>query len=449
MTEATRLTREGRLDEAMALLQGGPRPAPSTPPEPPKPSGPAAAQAARPARPVLDLVPPSPASGGAWTAPPGDGAAVADAPRPEGPAQASPGGVPHALRGLSQRLGGLASGPDLAALGGGLNGGLTGGFGGGLSGGLSAGLAGLSGLASGRGAGSGASAPALPEGARFEERVHTGPHGSRPYKLYVPSTHQGEALPLVVMLHGCTQSPDDFAAGTRMNELAEELGFLVAYPAQTQAANAQRCWNWFNAADQTRDKGEPALIAGIVREVMQDHPVQEGRVFAAGLSAGGAKAAILAATHPDLFAAVGVHSGLACGAARDMPSAFTAMKQGGAATGGLRGGPLARPVPTIVFHGDRDTTVHPVNGDEVAAQAGTAGRRPEVTTGQAPGGRGFTRKVHRDASGQAVLEQWVLHGAGHAWSGGSASGSYTDPSGPDASREMMRFFLAEAAPAQA
>jgi poly(hydroxyalkanoate) depolymerase family esterase len=289
---------------------------------------------------------------------------------------------------------------------------------------------------------------ALPDGARFEERVFTNGAGSRPYKLYVPSSYAGQPLPLVVMLHGCTQSPDDFAAGTGMNELAEELGFLVAYPGQTQAANMQKCWNWFSAADQQRDQGEPALIAGITRAVAEEFVVNRGQVYIAGLSAGGAAAAIMGANYPDLYAAVGVHSGLACGAAQDMVSAFGAMKQG-SGVGGVRAG-SGQPIPTIIFHGDRDTTVHPVNGDEVATQARAGARhKTEVDRGVSQGGMKFTRTVHRDRAGQAMLEQWVLHGAGHAWSGGSTSGSYTDPKGPDASREMMRFFLEHNSPAKA
>ena len=287
---------------------------------------------------------------------------------------------------------------------------------------------------------------AVPEGARFETRSHTGRAGTRAYKLYVPSGYVGQEVPLIVMLHGCTQDPDDFAAGTRMNALAEEQTFLVAYPARAQNANMSKCWNWFEAADQRRERGEPALIAGIMREILGEYNVTDGRVFVAGMSAGGAMAAIMGETYPDLFDAIGVHSGLAPGAARDLPSAFAAMR-GGSPAG--TAGAATRPVRAIVFHGDRDTTVHPRNADHLLAYYRASGARngggnpaPSATVrqGEVPGGHAYTRAVHRDAAGRAVAERWTVHGLGHAWSGGGRSGSYTDPKGPDASAEMVRFF---------
>ena len=269
--------------------------------------------------------------------------------------------------------------------------------------------------------------------------------GTRDYKLYIPSGYHGQALPLVVMLHGCTQTPDDFAAGTGMNGVAEAEGFLVAYPAQAPTANISKCWNWFEAAHQQREQGEPALIAGITRQVMAQYNIDPGRVYVAGLSAGGAMAAIMGATYPDLYAAVGVHSGLAPGCAQDLPSAFQAMKQGGP-RGQAR---LGRPVPLILFHGDGDSTVHECNADRLVQQwTAAAGSKnpgadvPPVTVerGQVDGGHTYTRQIYRDSRGQPVVERWTIHGAGHAWSGGSHSGSYTDPAGPDASRELVRFF---------
>jgi poly(hydroxyalkanoate) depolymerase family esterase len=399
MMEATRLTREGRLEEAMAVLRGAlPSVAPSDPRQ----------RMDVPASTILDMVPPPLDGDGCWTSPQ-SGEAYAAA----GPAGLNRPQMAEALRGFLDRLGQLGSAPGLDGL-----------------------------------AGAAPAAPVpLPDGARFEQRIFADAAGRRAYKLYVPSSQDGRALPLVVMLHGCTQSPDDFAAGTRMNELAEEQAFLVAYPEQPPSANASKCWNWFSAGDQQRDRGEPSLIAGITRQIMRDFPIDPDRVYIAGLSAGGAAAAIMGSTYPDLYAAIGVHSGLACGAASDLPSAFAAMRGGSPGVAGRRGGSSA--VPTIVFHGDRDTTVHPVNGDQVIAQSKVAADlRTIVSRGKAAGGIGYTRTVQADDSGRPVLEHWVLHGAGHAWSGGSPAGSYTEPRGPDASREMLRFFLEHPTPAR-
>src|SRR5467141_578687 len=288
----------------------------------------------------------------------------------------------------------------------------------------------------------------VPEGARFIEATFSNPAGSRSYKLFIPSRYQGQPLPLVVMLHGCTQSPDDFAAGTRMNFIAEEQTCFVVYPAQRSEANQAKCWNWFRTADQQRGRGEPSLIAGITRQIMRDYSVDPKRVYVGGLSAGAAAAAIMGATYNDLYAAIGVHSGLACGAAIDLPSAFVAMRQGGGSDDRviLGDGP---PVPTIVFHGDRDITVHPNNGDQILEQAIKTTNTPkQVHRGRVPGGHAYTRTIHTDASGRGIFEHWNIHGAGHAWSGGSPAGSYTDPRGPNATREMLRFFLEHSRPRQ-
>lgn len=356
---------------------------------------------------ILDLVAPS-APGGAWTAP--------EPARGEGPEA-------HPFSGLGGNIASEVTRTIQEAL-------------------ARAGV----GTELGVGAGIETPAPApLPDGARFEARTFTSALGSRNYKVYVPSGYAGQAIPVVVMLHGCTQNPDDFAAGTRMNEVAEEHTFLVAYPEQPRSANMQRCWNWYEPGDQQREGGEPALIAGLARQVVAEFSADASRVYAAGLSAGGAAAAILAATYPDLFAAVGVHSGLACGSARDMPSAFAAMRGDGVISSGRR-----HSVPLIVFHGDGDRTVHAANGDRVAAQGPCSPDLAEtVTEARTPDGIAFTRTVRTDASGRAVLEQWVLHGTGHAWSGGSRAGSFTDPRGPDASREMARFFLTHTSAASA
>ena len=260
--------------------------------------------------------------------------------------------------------------------------------------------------------------------------------GTRSYKLYVPKgTREGQKLPLVVMLHGCTQGPDDFAAGTQMNLRADERPCLVLYPAQPNSANSSKCWNWFKESDQRCEAGEPSIIAGMTRQVMSRYPVDAKRVYVAGLSAGGAMAAIMGATYPKLFAAACVHSGLPHGAAKDLPSAMMAMQRG------CGEGLAVKSVPTIVFHGDRDSTVHPRNGDEVIRGA-SVGKHFEakVEKGQVAGGHPYTRTRYLDGMGKAVLEGWRIHGAGHAWAGGSSSGSFTDPKGPDATGAMLDFF---------
>ncbi len=395
MTEATRLTREGRLAEATALIQRtlGPPAAPADGTASP------ASSASRPEAPTTLLERVRSGVRGLLDRPRAGEPAPLDEEghvRPSAPPRRTRRRILHGLEGPAP-------------------------------------------LAAGR------AAPVVPEGARFLELVHRGAAGQLRYRLYVPAGYTGQAVPLLVLLHGGTQTAEDFAVGTRMNELAERDTFLVAYPEQAGTTSAMRYWSWFAPEHQQRDAGEPSLIAGITRDVMSEHAVDPDRVYLAGLSAGGAMAAVMAAAYPDLYAAAGVHSGLPYGAARDLPSAFAAMRQGGPASA-----PAANEfIPTIVFHGDADPIVAHVNAERlvehglraagVAADSAGVAHRVSSSEGAA-GSRTHTRTVYAGSDGETLVERWTIHGAGHAWSGGSPLGSYTDPQGPDASAEFVRFF---------
>jgi poly(hydroxyalkanoate) depolymerase family esterase len=313
-----------------------------------------------------------------------------------------------------------------------------------------------------RGAGTGSQQRASEKGPHFVSRTYTNHAGTREYKLLIPTAFHLRPLPLVVMLHGCNQTPDEFALATRMNALAEQKGFYVVYPAQPERANPARCWNWFDSSHQRRDQGEPAIVAGLVKHLVQCYCLDGKRVYVAGLSAGGAMAVILGRLYPDLFAAVGVHSGLPYAAAHDTRSAFLAMKRGNDGSNAVVGcqrccdvSGKSSAIPTIVFHGDRDATVHPGNGLAVAKQsAGNSAPRIEADAPAIGAESPFARRVcarrrftctrFRTASEKVVVEQWLVHGGGHAWFGGDPREAYTDPEGPNASEEIIRFFFSHA-----
>ena len=282
--------------------------------------------------------------------------------------------------------------------------------------------------------------PAPDFGERFLKRVYRGPAGALGYRLYLPAEREGRSLALVLMLHGCTQNPEDFAVGTQMNGLADEFGLIVAYPHQPRRANASGCWNWFDRRHQNRGSGEPAKLAGLARMLAKEFGVGSERIFAAGLSAGGAMAEVLAATYPDVFAAVGVHSGLPYRSAVDAPSAFAAMK-GAAAVEPAPAAASDRRCRKIIIHGLADGTVDPVNGERILDRAEQAERLKRIDLDWAIAGGRVSRAVLEDDDGRPVVERWQVEGGGHAWFGGDPRGSYTQTVGLDASRVMVRFFL--------
>lgn len=281
--------------------------------------------------------------------------------------------------------------------------------------------------------------PRIPSGAQYLTRLHRSPKGSRTYKIYLPASQPKRPNGMILMLHGCGQSPDDFAVGTHMNALAEKHGLAIAYPAQSSGHNALSCWNWFKPGNQVRGAGEPAMLASLTRRLMKEFGLGRDSTFVAGLSAGGAMAAILADVYPDIFSAAGVHSGQARGAAHDVRSAMSAMQSGADAAGIAPA--TSDPVRRIVFHGDSDSTVHPSNAFAVVAAAVGNEATPKKVSKRSVRGRGYTRSDYVGADDAVVVELWLLEGTGHAWSGGRVAGSYTDCKGPDASAQMVRFFL--------
>lgn len=281
--------------------------------------------------------------------------------------------------------------------------------------------------------------------AQFTDQVHASREGSRHYKLFVPSGYRRGAAPLLVMLHGCHQDAADFATGTRMNQQAQLHGFVVAYPEQVARANGAKCWNWYEAAHQRREQGEPAIIADLTRHLVAQHDIASDRVFIAGFSAGGAMAATLAVMYPELYTALGIHSGVPHGAARDFMSAMIAMQHGAYASYAVH--PLHSQIPTIVFHGDEDTMVHSTHAAQFLPPAPSmfapaSDSRYVERIAHTRDCYGYTRTVQLDAGQRIFSEQWMVHGGGHAWYGGDAAGTHIDPKGPDASAEMARFFVA-------
>ena len=299
-----------------------------------------------------------------------------------------------------------------------------------------------------------------PSEGSFTQGSFTNEHGTRDYRLYVPSVYEEQRVPLIVMLHGCRQNAQDFAVGTRINVLAEREAFLVLYPEQRPSANSLNCWNWFEPPNQERGSGEPSIIAGATERVIAEHNIDPARVYVAGISAGGAMSSIMGATYPDLYAAVGVHSGLEYKAAGNNRAALAVQKAGGPDPDQqgyyafLSAGAEARVLPTLVVHGEDDTVVNVVNAQQTLSQWAQTNdyaydgldndditdEPADVLREQAPEGYHYVRDVYENPEGDVIMEKWIVEELGHAWSGGDAEGSYADPKGPDASEEVLRFF---------
>jgi poly(hydroxyalkanoate) depolymerase family esterase len=289
---------------------------------------------------------------------------------------------------------------------------------------------------------------------------------SRNYVLWVPSTYdKRKSTPLVMMLHGCMQKPEDLAAISGMNAVADKHNFLVVYPEQTAAANPLKCWNWFDPKNQTRGSGEPSLLAAIVKKIQSTHNVNLKKIYVVGISAGGAMAVVMAATYPDLFSGVGTSAGLAFKSATSVESGLAAMKQGNPdprqlgslAYTAMRDGLRARPkksLPLIVFQGSADPYVNPLNADQQITQWASANdylddgkdnqsvkaQTGELLEGNIPAGYSYTRSIYKDRAGRLLMEKWIVKGLAHAWSGSPVAGAFADPKGPNASEEMWRFF---------
>ncbi|MEA2295526.1 MAG: hypothetical protein QOE86_3165 [Solirubrobacteraceae bacterium] len=310
------------------------------------------------------------------------------------------------------------------------------------------------------GSGSGSGTPSKLPGSPFSGTFTTS-SGSLTYQGYVPSTYKpGTAVPLVVALHGCTETADVFRQLTRWDELAQAKGFIVVFPQQSKDANSMSCWNFFQAAHMSRDAGEPAAIAGVTRWVQQHYTIDAHRTFVTGLSAGGAMSSVMAATYPDLYAAAGIGSGCEYAATATCAGYKSADPLSAGQQAYKAMGRYARPMPVILFEGDQDTTVPPVNAqqlvqqwqytDDLADDGAHNGSIPvqptNVTQGSVPGGHSYTVTEYSDGQNKELLQSWLVHGMGHAWSGGCSCEPYADPAGPDETGAMYAFFMAHPMP---
>ncbi|MGE3287759.1 MAG: PHB depolymerase family esterase [Pseudonocardia sp.] len=296
--------------------------------------------------------------------------------------------------------------------------------------------------------------PARPAAAhrpgRWLRDVHAGPAGRRVFDVYVPAGRRRGRLPVVLLLHGCLQTADEFAHASRFPQVADRNGVLLVVAHQERYHQPRRCWRWYEAAHQERDAGEPGILAGIVAQVLDERErwrADPARVYVAGISAGGAMALILAAAYPDVFAAAGVHSAPPYRAATRLTEALTAMAGRGSVPHPAAGDRMA---PVVCLQGSEDTVVRPANGDRVIEQwlahraaadhGATRTVRSRRFRGRTADGTRYAVRRWYTARGRVSLEYWSVQGLEHAWSGGQPGGSFADPRGPRAATVMWRFF---------
>ena len=301
---------------------------------------------------------------------------------------------------------------------------------------------------------------------RFVDGVFTSEAGARRWRLWIPGAYDGRTrLPLVVLLHGCTQDPDDIARGTRVTELADKLNLLVLLPEQPETANPKKCWTWYDAAHQRRDAGEPSLIAGMTRQTLGDWAVDSQRVYITGISAGAAMASVMAIAYADVFAAAGLHSGIPYRAAANVMEGVAAMTRGAsdpvqlATTAMADMGPRARAIPAIIVQGLADAVVKPVNAEHtrdmwltmnaLVRRDAAPAVRPTAEQRSEAGGLGVITSCYpsRQVTTGCEVTTVFVEGLGHAWSGGSKAGTFTDERGPDATDVILKFLLTQRMPA--
>jgi len=303
------------------------------------------------------------------------------------------------------------------------------------------------------------------EAGRIESGSYYSFNGMRSYKVFLPSNHSESTnhgkIPVIIALHGCMQDSESFAAGTRLNEWAEKLGFAVYYPEQSKFFNIYNCWNWFLPTNQMKNTGEAELIMGGLKKVTREFSLNKDKTFLLGMSSGGAVVSILANCYPRSFQAVATHHGTMYKAASDVFSAKEVVYNGSkiapevaAAKGYSCSGftPKKNPLPAVIIHGSRGAVMRAIHATQVESELRIFndyldnGIRDnslddEMTFEKFTPDNLYSYDVvtwsHR---GRPYIKRYMIETLGHAWSGGDNQYEFNDPHGPDATKIILDFF---------